>query len=91
MQRLLEELGESGKLVSEIDVSTPENLRLVYPAERRAITLILGGERWKQRMDLFLRLYPEIRVNQPNAVEVNLTEERRVTVLQVNGGEDDGD
>lgn len=83
MQRLLADLGSIGKRVSEIDVSEPDNLKVVYPTEKRALTLILGGEEWKARMEKFLRHYPEIQKRMPGAIKLDLRLPDRITATEV--------
>ena len=83
MQRLLDELGDLAKPVSEIDLKDPGNLRVVYPAEGRAVTLILGGDEWRARMEKFLRHYPEIRRKMPGAIELDLRIKDRIIATEV--------
>ncbi|MFN7922115.1 MAG: FtsQ-type POTRA domain-containing protein [Bryobacteraceae bacterium] len=90
MQRLLAELGEHGKRISEIDVRDPENLKVVYPAEHRALTLIIGSEQWKERLEKFLRYYPDIRRRMPKAVLLDLTLPDKIPARKF-AEEDDGD
>ncbi|MEZ5357078.1 MAG: FtsQ-type POTRA domain-containing protein [Bryobacteraceae bacterium] len=82
MTQLLRELGEPGRRISEIDVSSPDNLRIVYPTAHRAITLIMGDREWRARLEKFLRHYPEIRQNMPNAVELDLRLEGHIPAVQ---------
>ncbi len=82
MAQLLRELGEPGRRVSEIDVSNPGNVRIVYPTAHRAITLILGDRQWRQRLEKFLRHYPEIRQNMPRAIELDLRLDGHIPAVQ---------
>ena len=83
MQRLLSQLGTLGKDISEIDLRDPENVKVVYPTDRRAVTLILGNEEWRPRLEKFLRHYPEIRKQMPNAIELDLRLKDRILATQV--------
>ena len=83
MQRLRRELGRAGEPVSEFDVRDPENVKIVYPFENRAVTLILGGEDWRARFDKFLRHYPEIRRKMPNAIELDLRLKERIIATEL--------
>ena len=72
MRRVLDEIGPAGKPVSEVDVSDPRNVQVVYPTPRRALTLILGGEQFRERFEKFLRHWPEVRQNMPNAISASI-------------------
>lgn len=79
--RLLDDLGPLAEAISEIDVADPENLRAVQQVEDRAVTLILGNQRFKQRIQNFLTNYPEIRRRLPDAVLLDLRLEDRITAV----------
>lgn len=88
MQRLLAELEELGKPISEIDVSEPNNLKVVYPTGRRALTLVLGGEEWKARIEKFIRYYPEIEKQMPGAIKLDLRLRNRITAMETDESDD---
>jgi len=90
MQRFLAELGELGKPVSEIDVSEPNNIKVVYPTGRRALTLVLGGEEWKARIEKFLRHYPDIEKRMPKAIKLDLRLHDRITAMEMDESDDGG-
>jgi len=90
MQRLLAELAELGKPISEIDVSEPNNLKVVYPTGRRALTLVLGGEEWKARIEKFLRHYPDIEKRMPKAIKLDLRLRDRITAMEMDESDDGG-
>jgi cell division protein FtsQ len=81
--RLIDDLGPLAEAVSEIDVADPENLRAVQQVDDRAVTLILGNQRFKQRVQNFLANYPEIRRRLPDAVLLDLRLEDRITAVPV--------
>ena len=81
--RLIDDLGPLAEAVSEIDAADPENLRAVQQVEDRAVTLILGNQRFKQRVQNFLANYPEIRRRLPDAVLLDLRLEDRITAVPV--------
>ena len=60
MRRLMGALGAYGKSVEEVDVSDPDNLRVQYNLGDKEVVLILGDERFKERLELFLKHYPGI-------------------------------
>ena len=80
MQALLLELGPLGDKISEIDASDPGNLRVTQQMDDRAITLQLGRERYRSRLQFFLQHYKEIQERRPDAMMVDLRLDNRVTV-----------
>jgi cell division protein FtsQ len=74
-----EELGYLAKEVSEVDVSDPENIRLVAQVDRRVVTLLLGEGNYAQRFQNFLNHYPEIRKGSPQAKVFDLRLDGRIT------------
>jgi len=90
MREVLAELGEAGRRISEVDLSDAGNVKIVYPTERRALTLILGKEDWRLRMDTFLYNFDEIREKMPNAVELDLRDPNRIFATRM-AKESDGD
>jgi cell division protein FtsQ len=83
MTRLCNELGDAGTRISEIDVSNPDNVRIVYPTPHRAVRLILGDRNWRERLDKFFRHYPEIRQNLPRAIELDLRLDSHIPAVQM--------
>ncbi len=90
MLRLLSELGELGKPISEIDVSEPSDIKVIYPTDDRALTLVLGGEEWKPRIEKFIRHYPDVKKKMPKAIKLDLRLRDRITALAVDESEDGG-
>lgn len=90
MLRLLDELGELGKPISEIDVSEPSDIKVIYPTEDRALTLVLGGEEWRSRIEKFIRHYPEVKKKMPKAIKLDLRLRERITALAMDESEDGG-
>jgi menaquinone-dependent protoporphyrinogen IX oxidase len=74
-----EELGYLAKEVSEVDVSDPENIRLVAQVDRRVVTLLLGEGNYAQRFQNFLNHYSEIRKGSPLAKVFDLRLDGRIT------------
>ena len=77
--RMLEEVGTLANAISEIDVSDAENLKITQQMDDRAFVLMLGHQRYRQRLDKFLANYPEIRERLPEAGVFDLRIEDRVT------------
>lgn len=91
MRRFLTELGELAKPVSEVNVCREDNIRVVYPMDGRAITLVMGGELWKPRLQRFLKHYPEIEKKMPGVARLDLRLEDRITADELERQECDGE
>ena len=83
MLRLLEDIGARSEQLSEINASDPENLKLTVAAGGRAVVLMVGNRRFRQRMDNFYRHYNEIRLRAPDASLFDLRLEDRITAVPV--------
>jgi cell division protein FtsQ len=90
MRKFLNDLGDLGKSVSEIDVCKEDNIRVVYPMDGRAITLSMGGDQFQSRLKRFLHYYPEIQKKMPEVVGLDLRLEDRITADQLERQECDG-
>lgn len=77
--RLMAELGPLGKQISDVDVTSPDNLRVGLEIERREIDLELGDRNFKRRLQDFLDHYPEIHRRSPNATSFDLRLDDRIT------------
>ncbi len=84
--RLLSEVGDLGGWLSEIDVGDPEDVRVVQPAEGRALLLHLGNMNFRSRLHNFQGHYPEIQKRLPNATSFDLRLDDRITALGEGGG-----
>jgi cell division protein FtsQ len=90
MRRFLRELGDLGKKVSEVNVCKEDNIRVVYPLDGRAISLAMGGEQFRARLERFLRYYPEIQKKMPTVAALDLRLEDRITADEYERQECDG-
>jgi cell division protein FtsQ len=90
MNRVLRDLGELAKPVSEINVCREDNVRVVYPMDGLAITLAMGSEQFRPRLERFLRYYPEIQKKMPGVASLDLRLEDRITADQFERQECDG-
>jgi cell division protein FtsQ len=79
--RLQSELGSHMSKISEIDVSDVDNLRVVQQFDNRAITLMLGNQKFKERLETFLNNVDEIRQRMPGATVLDLRLKGRITAL----------
>lgn len=80
-QSLQSDLGTLMDKVSEIDMSDMDNLKVTEEIGGRALTLVLGGSRFRERLNNFLDNYPEIRGRLPNATVFDLRLKDRITVI----------
>lgn len=76
--RLLAALGDTGENLDEIDVSRPSRLQITYRIHEREYLLILGNERFRERLDRFTQGYPEWKARLPLRAQIDLTDETRV-------------
>lgn len=79
MLRLLDDLGPLGKDISEVNAAAPENLVIVTQVEGGAVELVMGNQKYSQRMQNFLEHYPEIRRHSVNARAFDLRLDDRIT------------
>jgi cell division protein FtsQ len=85
MRRVIEEIGEEGKPVTEIDVADTENVKLLYPVftqgKNRVLTLVVGESLWRQRLMKFLYNWAEIEKRMPRAVKLDLRIDGRINAV----------
>jgi cell division protein FtsQ len=79
MLGLLEDLGPAAKDVSEINVSSLMDLRIVSPIEGRAIELWMGDRSFAARYQNFINHYAEIHKRLPGASTFDLRMDDRIT------------
>jgi len=79
MLRLLGDLGPLGKNISEVNATAPENLVIVMQLEGGAVELVMGNQKFTERMQNFLEHYPEIRRHSINARAFDLRLDDRIT------------
>jgi len=82
MRKLLHDLGEQGREISEVDVSDPDNLKVTEPRDGHMIKLLLGDHNFALRFGNFATHYPEIVQRLPGAVTLDLRLEDRITVVE---------
>lgn len=90
MGKVLRALGDLGKPVSEIDVCREDNIKVVYPIDGRAVTLSLGNEQFRGRLERFLHYYPEIQKKMPGVAALDLRLPDRITADEMERQECDG-
>ncbi|HYP14302.1 MAG TPA: FtsQ-type POTRA domain-containing protein, partial [Bryobacteraceae bacterium] len=62
-----DDLGQHMSRISEVDVGDVDNLKVIQPFDSHAITLMLGNQRYKERLENFLNNVDQIRQRTPNA------------------------
>jgi cell division protein FtsQ len=80
MLLLLKELDAYRGQILEVDVSHPDNLRIVYQTADQATTLVLGAENYQSRMKRFLEYYPQVKEKVPEHAVLDLRIEDRITI-----------
>jgi cell division protein FtsQ len=82
MQRLMRELGDAAANISDIDVSDPDNLKIIEPWDGRMFTLMIGDHAFAQRHANFVNNYSEIKHRTPGATTLDLRLEDRITAVE---------
>lgn len=90
MRRILDELQEVRQSVTEIDVGNPEELAINYQMHDQMYTLILGSERFKERLERFVQVYPSNKDKIPHRAVVDLTHETRIVLRSVQTASSEG-
>jgi len=80
--RFINELGEAGKDISEVDVSDRDNLKVRQPYEGRMVTLLLGDQHFQARYQNYRNHIAEIKRKLPGASTLDLRLEDRITVVE---------
>lgn len=88
MLRFLNAIGALAQSIPEIDVAEPDNLKVIYLIDGRAITLVLGSDDWEHRINEFLRHYSKIKERMPGVVKVDLRLPDRITALPKDDSDD---
>jgi cell division protein FtsQ len=79
--RLQAELGTYMDTISEIDVSDVDNVKVIQQFDGRAVALILGNQKYRERYELFLNNFDEIRKRLPDAVMLDLRFKDSITAV----------
>jgi cell division protein FtsQ len=81
-QAMHQDLGSLAKDLSEVNVSDPDDLRIIVRVENRALELIIGDEHFGRRYQNFLHHYPEIRRRSPEIDTFNLKVDGQVITVK---------
>ena len=82
VQKFIEELGPLADIISEIDASDLDDLKVIGNMQGHAIKLRLGDHNFRDRLQKFLDHYADIRRRMPDAKVLDLRLDDRITVLQ---------
>jgi cell division protein FtsQ len=77
--RVLEDMGYLAKDVSEMNVTDPDNIRIVVQVEHRAAELLIGDANFGRRYQNFLKHYPDIEKQSPGVKTFDLRLDDRIT------------
>lgn len=83
MLRLLEELKDYRQQIIEVDVTNKDSLRAAFQMPDRVVVLILGGERFLERVRTFQNHYEGIRDRLSNRALLDVSLEGRITAISV--------
>lgn len=78
MEALLEELGPNARRISEINVASIENVRLIADADGHAVELWIGDHGYRSRYMNFMNHYAEIRAHSEQARVFDLRMDDRI-------------
>ncbi len=82
MMKVLQEVGAQGDKLSEIDISSLDNVKATITMEERALVLIFGNQHFQSKLQNFLNHYQEIRRRLPDATVLDLRIEDRITAVE---------
>ncbi|MCX7603588.1 MAG: FtsQ-type POTRA domain-containing protein [Bryobacteraceae bacterium] len=83
MLRVLEELAPARPNIPEVDVTDPENVRVAYQTKDHLVVLILGNEKYLERLNVFLSHLEGIQDRLSHRAVLDLTTEGRITLVGV--------
>lgn len=83
MMRLLEDLKEFRHQIIEVDVTNKDSLRAALQMPDRVVVLILGGERFLERVRTFQNHYEGIRDRLSERALLDVSLEGRITAISV--------
>lgn len=86
MLRLMREAPEYRAQMPEVDVTRTDNLRAVFQIDGRQVVLQLGGERFKQRIELFLRNWEKARETVQPGDMLDMTWDDRIVIKRTGSG-----
>lgn len=85
MLRVLDELKEAREKITEVDVTDPENLRILYQAGDHQLVLVMGNERFRERLNIFLSHFDGIRERLQARTVLDVSLEGQITMVDAAG------
>lgn len=82
MLRILRELAPAASRIPEVDLTDPENVRISYQTPQHLVLLVLGNERFLERLNVFLSHYESIQDRLSHRAVLDLTTEGRITLVE---------
>ena len=79
--RMQSELGSYMDKISEIDVGLLDNIKIIQQFDKRALTLMLGNQSYRERYENFINNHEEIRRRLPDAIVLDLRLKDRITAV----------
>lgn len=83
--RASRDLGPAMDAISEVDVADPANLKLLRQQDGRLITLLVGAEDFRRRLERFARGYAAIQARHPQASVFDLRVPGEIIVSEYAG------
>jgi len=83
MLRLVDELRDYRNQIIEVDVTNRDSLRVAFQMPDRVVVLILGGERFLERVKTFLNHYEGIRDRLSGRALLDVSLDGRITAIPV--------
>jgi cell division septal protein FtsQ len=78
---LLGSIGDARENLLEIDVTQPDNLKIIYRLHEQEFTLILGNARFGERLERFTSGFPEWKQSLQDGAQIDLTDDTRILLV----------
>lgn len=85
MRSVMEQLGQLGNGISEVDVADSDDIRVRQEMDGRSVLLMLGDQNFATRMQTFFDQYPAIHKRVPGATTFDLRIDDRITAVSEGG------
>lgn len=85
MQAVLAAIGKLAAGISEIDVRSPEDIKVRQQMDNHSVLLMLGDQNFAARMQTFFDQYPAIHKRVPRATTFDLRIDDRITAVTEGG------
>ena len=79
---VLQELNAYKKDILAVDIGSSENVKLIYQHEAKPITLLMGSERYKERIANLLANFDSVRDRLSEDPVLDLRLDERITIIQ---------